>query len=46
MARTGRKADAEIALAEVERRFQKVNPQLRNLDRPWVDKASKAVGAR
>ena len=43
MARTGRKADAEVALADVERRFQKVNPQLRNLDRPWVDMASKAV---
>ena len=45
MARTGRKADAQTALAEVERRFQKVNPQLRGIDRPWVDMAAKAVGA-
>lgn len=45
LARTGRRADAEAALTDVERRFQKVNPQLRNLDRPWVDMAAKAVGA-
>lgn len=46
LARTGRKADADIALAEIQRRFAKVNPQLRNIDRPWVDMAVKAVGAR
>lgn len=45
LARTGRKGDAEIALAEIERRFAKVNPQLRPLDRPWVDMAAKAVAA-
>jgi hypothetical protein len=46
LARTGRQSDAEIAMAEIERRFAKVNPQLRPLDRPWVDMATKAVGAR
>jgi len=45
MARTGRKSDAQVALAEIERRFGKVNPQLRGLDRPWVDMASRAVAA-
>jgi hypothetical protein len=43
MARTGRKGDAQIALAEIERRFRKVNSQLRGLDRPWVDMAARAV---
>lgn len=46
LARTGRQGDAEIAMAEIERRFAKVNPQLRGMDRPWVDMAAKAVGAR
>lgn len=46
LARTGRQGDAEIAMAEIERRYAKVNPQLRPLDRPWVDMATKAVGAR
>jgi hypothetical protein len=43
LAKTGKKAEAEIALAEIERRFQKINPQLRNLDRHWRDMAAKAV---
>lgn len=45
MARTGRADDARIAMAEIQRRFAKVNPQLRAIDRPWVDMASKAVAA-
>lgn len=43
LARTGRREDARIAMAEIERRFAKVNPQLRSMDRPWVDMAAKAV---
>jgi len=46
LARTGRHSDAEIALAEIERRFAKVNPQLRPMDRPWVEMAAKAVSVR
>jgi hypothetical protein len=45
LARTGRQSDAEIALGEIQRRFAKVSPQLRPLDRPWVDMATKAVRA-
>ena len=45
MARTGRKGDAQIALAEIERRYGKVNPQLRGLDRAWVDMAARAVSS-
>jgi hypothetical protein len=43
LARTGKKEEARIALGEIERRFAKVNPQLRAIDRPWVDMAAKAV---
>lgn len=43
LARTGRQSDAEIALGEIRRRFAKVNPQLRPLDRAWVEMATKAV---
>lgn len=43
LAKTGKKADAEVALAEIDRRFQKINPELRRLDRTWVDMAAKAV---
>lgn len=46
LARTGRGEDARAALTDIERRFAKVNPQLRGIDRPWVDMAAKAVGAR
>lgn len=46
LARSGRQADARAALADIERRFSKVNPQLRGIDRPWVDMATRAVGTR
>lgn len=46
LARTGRSDDARAALSDIERRFAKVNPQLRGIDRPWVDMAARAVGAR
>lgn len=45
LARTGKVEEARIALAEIERRFQKINPELRRLDRPWRDMAAKAVAA-
>jgi hypothetical protein len=46
LARIGRKEDAQTALAEIERRFAKVNPRLRAIDRPWVEMAARSVGAR
>jgi hypothetical protein len=46
LAQAGRQADAETTLADIERRFAKVNPQLRGIDRPWVDMAARAVAAR
>jgi hypothetical protein len=46
LANAGRQDDAEAALADIERRFAKVNPQLRGIDRPWVDMATRAVNGR
>ncbi|MBT9445256.1 MAG: hypothetical protein IV086_06120 [Hyphomonadaceae bacterium] len=46
LAKTGKQEEAQLALAEIERRFQKINPQLRNLDRPWREMAAKAVAGR
>lgn len=43
LARAGRAEEAQAALAEIRKRFQKVNPQLRGIDRPFVDMAAKAV---
>jgi hypothetical protein len=43
LAKIGKKEEAAIALGEIERRFQKINPQLRGLDRQWRDMAAKAV---
>ncbi|MDX2235132.1 MAG: hypothetical protein NW200_11610 [Hyphomonadaceae bacterium] len=45
LARAGRGDDARAALADIERRFAKVNRQLKGIDRPWVDMATRAVGA-
>lgn len=45
LANTGKTEEARIALGEIERRFQKINPQLRGLDRQWRDMAVKAVAA-
>lgn len=44
MARTGRREDAEIGLAEIERRLQKIAPPLRAEARIWRDLAAKALG--
>lgn len=43
LAKTGKREEAALALAEIQRRFQKINPELRRLDRPWLDMAAKAV---
>jgi hypothetical protein len=43
MAKTGRKADAEIGLAEIERRYSKISPALRAEARIWRDLAVQAV---
>ncbi len=45
LANTGKSEEARIALGEIERRYQKINPQLRVLDRQWRDMAAKAVAA-
>ncbi|MBX3430458.1 MAG: hypothetical protein KF779_12835 [Hyphomonadaceae bacterium] len=44
MAKVGRREDAEIGLAEIERRFVKISPALRGEARPWRDLAAKALG--
>ena len=44
MAKTGRREDAEIGLAEIERRLQKIAPPLRTEARIWRDMAAKALG--
>jgi hypothetical protein len=44
MAKLGRREDAEIGLAELERRLQKIAPPLRPEARVWRDIAAKALG--
>lgn len=44
MAKTGRREDAEIGLAEIERRLQKIASPLRGEGRVWRDLAAKALG--
>ncbi len=44
MAKTGRREDAEIGLAEIERRLAKIAPPLRAEARVWRDMAAKALG--
>jgi hypothetical protein len=44
MAKTGRRDDAEIGMAEIERRLGKVAPPLRAEGRVWRDMAAKALG--
>lgn len=44
MAKTGRREDAEIGMAEIERRYSKISPQLRGEARIWRDMAAKALG--
>ncbi len=44
MAKTGRREDAEIGFAEIERRLQKIAPPLRPEARIWRDMAAKALG--
>ena len=44
MAKTGRREDAEIGMAEIERRLQKISPALRGEGRIWRDLAAKALG--
>lgn len=44
MAKIGRREDAEIGLAEIERRLMKISPPLRGEARPWRDLAAKALG--
>jgi hypothetical protein len=45
MAKAGRKADAEIGLAELDRRLAKIAPPLRPEARRWRDLAAKALQA-
>lgn len=44
MAKVGRREDAEIGLAELDRRLQKIAPPLRAEARVWRDIAAKALG--
>ena len=44
MAKTGRREDAEIGFAEIERRLSKIAPPLRPEARVWRDLAAKALG--
>ncbi|ANP47115.1 hypothetical protein [Candidatus Viadribacter manganicus] len=44
MAKTGRRKDAEIGFAEIERRLAKIAPPLRPEARVWRDLAAKALG--
>lgn len=44
MAKVGRREDAEIGFAEIERRLQKIAPPLRAEARQWRDLAAKALG--
>ncbi|HVV34718.1 MAG TPA: tetratricopeptide repeat protein [Vitreimonas sp.] len=44
LAKTNRKADAELGLAELERRLQKIAPPLRPEARQWRDLAARAMG--
>lgn len=44
LAKTNRKADAELGLAELERRLQKIAPPLRAEARVWRDLAARAMG--
>lgn len=46
LAKTGRKADAEIGLAEIDRRLAKIAPPLRAEARIWRDMAAKAANSR
>jgi hypothetical protein len=46
MAKTGRKADAEIGLTEIERRFAKIAGPLKAEARVWRDLAARAVEGR
>lgn len=43
LAKTGRRADAELGMAEIERRFQKIAPPLRPEARQWRDLAANAM---
>lgn len=44
MAKTGRREDAEIGMAEIERRLQKIAGPLRGEARIWRDMAARALG--
>jgi hypothetical protein len=44
MAKAGRRSDAEVGLAELERRLQKIAPPLRAEARIWRDLAARALG--
>lgn len=44
MAKTGRREDAEVGFAEIERRLAKIAPPLRPEARVWRDLAAKALG--
>ncbi len=46
MARTGRRDDAQIGLAELDRRLQKIAPPLRAEARVWRDIAAQALGRK
>lgn len=44
LAKTNRRTDAELGLAEIERRLQKIAPPLRPEARQWRDLAARALG--
>jgi len=44
LAKVGRRADAELGLAEIDRRLQKIAPPLRGEARQWRDLGANAMG--
>ena len=44
LAKVGRRADAELGFAEIDRRLQKIAPPLRAEARQWRDLAARAMG--
>jgi hypothetical protein len=44
LARTGKRSQAEEALAEIDRRLGRANPHFRKEGRAWRDYAAQAIG--
>ena len=44
MMRTGRRAEAEDSLTEIDKRLERTNPRFRKEGRQWRDLAAEAIG--